>query len=148
MYCTSHIKENVLHPTCSIKTFNQQRSLILRWNLGTLVGRVLFPESRGGIRLLLQTESCADRILAISGWWRQRRPLTLRAAISSSLPIWETTDQRSRLPASEYPVKGTCWQMDKVLLTWWQNIWDFLRLRHYDVLSVYFWGNEVYDLFV
>ena len=50
----------------------------------------------------------ADRILAISGWRRQRRPLTLRAAISSSLlPIWETTDQRSRLPASEYPVKGT-----------------------------------------
>ena len=73
-----------------------------------LVGRVLLSESRGGIRLLLQTESCADRILAISGWWRQRRPLTLRAAISSSLPIWETTDQRSRLPASEYPVKGTC----------------------------------------
>ena len=35
MYCASHLKENVLHPTCSIKTFNRQRSLILRWNPGT-----------------------------------------------------------------------------------------------------------------
>ena len=95
---------------CDIRHVHNQSAEIADFTIksGHLVGRVLFSESRGGISLLLQTESCADRILAISGWWRQRRPLTLRAAISSSLPIWETTDQRSRLPASEYPVKGTC----------------------------------------